>query len=150
MLPSPSAVRKLLLGQHQDLRQILLEADRLSRVVLQGNPSQIAPLRATALAVASQFTSHINDEEKWALPHLREVDAWGPVRARQMRDEHEAQRAAIAALLRLEERGDGSELANGMRALVVTILEDMRHEDRELLGEAILRDDVVSIDQTDG
>jgi hypothetical protein len=65
-------------------------------------------------------------------------------------DEHEAQRAAISALLRLEERGDGAELAHGMRALVVTILEDMRHEDRNLLGDAILRDDVVSIDQTDG
>jgi hypothetical protein len=150
MLPPPSAVRRLLLGQHQDLRQILLEADRLARIVQQGNPSQIAPLRATALAVASNLSAHIHDEETWAVPYLREADAWGPVRARQMREEHEAQRAAIAALLRLEERGDGAELANGMRALVANILDDMRREDRDLLGEAILRDDVVSIDQADG
>jgi iron-sulfur cluster repair protein YtfE (RIC family) len=150
MLPAPSAVRRRLLGQHQDLRQILLEADRVARLVLQGNPSQIAPLRATALAVASNFSAHIQDEEKSVLPLLQEVDAWGPQRVRQLMDEHEAQRAAISALLRLEERGDGAELAHGMRALVVTILEDMRHEDRNLLGDAILRDDVVSIDQTDG
>ena len=149
-LPPPSKVRALLRAQHEELRQLVMEADRLARQVQQGHTSQVEPMRATALLVATALNAHIDAEERLALPYLRDLDAWGPVRAQRLLEEHEGQRAAIAVLTQLEERGDCAELARGLRALVQTLLDDMRLEDRELLSESVLRDDLVSIDQTDG
>jgi hypothetical protein len=150
LLPSPSKVRALLLVQHEELRELVLEADRLARHVQEGQMLHLESMRAAALLVATALSAHIDAEEGLALPLLRDIDAWGPVRAQNMMEEHEAQRAAVAVLRQLEERGDCAELARGLRALVQTLLCDMRREESELLGKDLLRDDVVAVDQTDG
>jgi iron-sulfur cluster repair protein YtfE (RIC family) len=146
----PSDVRTLLRSQHEQLRMILFEAERLASLVQKGHLEHVVPMNAACELLGTSLGVHIEVEELLALPHLRQADAWGVVRVQRLQEEHEAQRAAVATLVKLAHQPDAAELARALRALATTLLEDMRREDQQMLTDEVLRDDVVSIAQTDG
>ena len=67
-----------------------------------------------------------------------------------MSEEHSAQRAALRELSYRAQKEPAQALAADANALVDTILRDMSAEERDLLGEDVLRDDIVAIDQSGG
>ena len=151
-LPHPTEVRALILAQHRDLRKLLAQIRALADGVLAGDRGLHLELRRQSVELELVFLAHLETEEAILLPVLEEIDAWGPVRVRHIREEHAHQRSV------LEGAGDSAtsaavsaqELATVMRALVEEILEDMKGEERDMLNPDLLRDDVVISDQSDG
>ena len=93
---------------------------------------------------------HIDFEDHLLAPALREIDAWGPVRADELLEHHARQRLEIAVLA---ERS-GAESATGLARLIASLVSDLRadmtHEDCDMLSADLLRDDVVLIDAEAG
>ena len=109
-------------------------------------------LRRTVVDLEGAFEDHLVFEETKLLPVLPTLDAWGPLRAEQMKREHAAQRAIF------DQAGEHATsaaiappaLAEMMHALVADMLDDMKREEQDLLHSDLLRDNLVTIDQTDG
>ena len=109
-------------------------------------------LRDVARELSREMALHLAMEEELLVPVLAAIDAWGGVRVRHMQEEHERQ---LVELRRLSDaaRGpyvDRRDLARDVRRFVVDLYRDMRQEERDLLHPDLLRDDPLSIDQTDG
>jgi len=83
---------------------------------------------------------------------VRAIDAWGPERAQQIEEEHQDQRELLRFVLeRLEDRSAPVQLlAEQLRSFVGAVRDDMQYEERAVLSEAVLRDDVVAIDVVTG
>ena len=143
----PSEIRSRVLAEHADLRKCLAEIEAITAHVLAGHELGERNLRQVATALCTGLEQHLAMEEVLLLPAIREVDAWGPVRADHMRQEHQAQRAALARLLGMAGQVAIVELARTVQAFAKTLLEDMKLEERELLNPNLLRDDVISIEQ---
>ena len=143
----PSEIRSLVLAEHADLRKCLAEIEAITAHVLTGHELGERNLREVAFGLCTGLEQHLAMEEALLLPAIREVDAWGPVRADHMQQEHQAQRAALARLLGMASDAAIVELARTVQAFARTLIEDMKLEEKELLNPNLLRDDVVSIDQ---
>jgi len=74
---------------------------------------------------------------------LETIDAWGRVRARQLRAEHIEQRKALEELLaKLDDRAISDQsLASAVIELQRQILEDMAQEERNELSSELFWDD---------
>src|SRR5215472_6259021 len=130
----PSEVRSLVLAEHVELRKRLAEIDAITSHILAGLESGERNLREKVGQLCVLLERHLALEETTLLPAIHDVDAWGPVRADHLRQEHQAQRAIV-------------ELARTAQTFGRTLLEDMKLEEQELLNSTLLRDDLVTIDQ---
>ena len=93
---------------------------------------------------------HLEFENAVLAPALYDLDAFGPVRARQLIAEHERQRSALTTMLgSIYERRD-RELAGDMLGLLVELRVDMAYEEETLLHPDLLRDDCVAPDTETG
>ncbi len=136
--------RQLLLGQHERLRQALGELERLAKAVAAGSES--AGLRARAIALGEMVRDHNLDEERLLQPILKNLDAWGPERIDRLIEHHADEHAALHRTL---DEAASEELSDGRRASAVLVAvreltEHMECEERELLAENVLRDDVIT------
>jgi len=143
----PSEVRCLVLAEHVELRKRLVEIDAVTSRILAGHEGGERILREKVRQLCALLEGHLALEETTLLPAICEVDGWGPVRADHLRQEHQAQRAALARLDRICTQAAGVELARTAQAFGRCLLEDMNLEERELLNPNLLRDDLISIDQ---
>ncbi|HLH28382.1 MAG TPA: hemerythrin domain-containing protein [Acidimicrobiales bacterium] len=149
--PLPSEVRAEVLAQHEALRSRLAAARLAAYEMLDGRPPAPA-LRDEVLRLAVEMEVHLGFEERMLAPVLAALDAWGPERAERLRTEHAKQRGELAAFVSCCD-GDGwraRSFAERVRLFVVELLEDMAIEETLLLDPAVLRDDLVVPDQTDG
>lgn len=145
----PSEVRSRILADHSRLRAELADMRDLAHRA--GKDSQAADaLRRSLREFVDGFFAHLALEESELPPVVAGADAWGPERLEHMRVEHAEQRDMLQALVERTRDELPSALVAEAEALVRTILRDMAAEERDLLGENVLRDDVVSIDQTGG
>jgi iron-sulfur cluster repair protein YtfE (RIC family) len=142
----PSEIRDCVLAEHEDLRKELSKLEVLAECVLRHQDAEQA-LRALLLALSATLEKHLAMEEELLLPAIAEVDAWGPVRAEQMAEDHQAQRATIARLNDMGRRAESASLASEAMALGKALLADMRREETDLLHPDLLRDDVIAIGQ---
>jgi hypothetical protein len=147
----PSEVRAQVLSGHSQLRRLLEETDRLASSELD-KPGSAETLRVRIAEFAATFIQHLEFEEAVLRPVLASIDAWGQVRAERMDLDHAEQRGRIFELKR--QAGDPAYttpgLARRMRQLAVDLREDMEWEEREMLHENLLRDDILNIGQTGG
>lgn len=148
--PSPAEVRELVLAQHQALRRLLRSAlDAAETESRAPRPRSIDLMRFT-WELQRRFAAHLDFEERFMFPALREADGWGPQRVAMLTAEHAQQRQDLAALVALVgARGaalDISSLGAFCRALLV----DMEEEEAGFVNRELLRDDVVAIDQASG
>ena len=108
------------------------------------------PLRALVDEIQSIFVRHLADEERLILPILEDDLPLGPMRAEALRDEHTRQRAELEALCAWPEERSDRELALRFGRLAAALLEDIAHEEREMLTQEVIREDCIVIDQSGG
>jgi iron-sulfur cluster repair protein YtfE (RIC family) len=142
----PTEVRARVLEQHAALREALSGIEGVASAGLAGEARFGSELRARVNRLVEQVEAHLSMEEEVLLPVLREIDAWGPVRAERLIEEHEAQRAGLERLRALEQGDNQAEFTRAVLAMIWTLLGDMRQEEHDILKDELLRDDVIAID----
>lgn len=143
----PSAVRQRILDDHELLRGLLAEVEELVRRTRAGDAEAAEALPGRGRALRARFLDHLALEDAHLVPALRAADAWGEERARRVEVEHAEQRERMQSLLEHMESPERSldQLAEELAALVADLRADMEGEERAVLSEDLLRDDVVSI-----
>lgn len=136
----PRDVHATILRQHAEIRARFRALDACSAPA--ASPLAKAYARTSLRWLAARFDAHLAFEEQALGPWLRELDAWGPVREAAMLTEHVEQRARLErACVSVEaEAADGIDVEHEISWLVVTFLEDMAREERELEELARLAD----------
>ena len=125
-------VSAVVLSQHAEIRARLRELDVLGGPM---PPDAVAiHLRVELLRLASLFERHLAFEEDELAPWIRDVDAWGPCREEAMLTEHGEQRRRLREICAMAESSSADELdfAHEVSSLLVSILEDMAREERQL------------------
>ena len=99
-----------------------------------------------------KLVAHLDFEDRYLVPTIRDVDAWGEERANRLAQEHVEQRELFQYILgRLRDTNRPSILlGRELLAFVEVLLEDMQQEEQTVLDADLLRDDVVSIDVETG
>jgi hypothetical protein len=144
----PSEVRQHVLGDHRELRKRLEILEGLVRQVLDGERRLAGPLRNQAEALLTRLLDHMRWEDRYLSAALREADAWGQERAAALDHEHREQREILGeAVTRLrDEARPAQRVARELSDLIQRLRADMEEEERDLLDERVLRDDVIGID----
>lgn len=148
----PSHVRKRILEEHERLRVLLEELDDAARRLLEGDEALALRLRVLAEALREKFLRHLDLEDEILVPTLREIDPWGPERAKQVSEEHLEQRALFQRLFAdlHDGRRPAVEVAVELRALVSALLLDMQGEEAHVLHPDVLHDDPMEPDTETG
>jgi iron-sulfur cluster repair protein YtfE (RIC family) len=150
----PSEIRARVMEDHAGLRVDLDRLEALARRVREGDPAKpdVDALRSGAKALLDRLWAHMRWEETWLLPALRGADAWGSERARRLVGDHREQRVLLEFLLdRLLDSARPDRLVfSDVDALLAFLRKDMEEEERDLVDERILRDDVVGIEVETG
>jgi DUF438 domain-containing protein len=142
--------RRLVLEQHLHLRKLLMMGLAQVRGSLGDPAPSREPLRALVAEIRGVFAQHLTDEEELILPILEDDLPLGPQRAKALREEHARQRAELEALCTWPEEGSDHELATRLSQLATALIEDIAHEEREVLIPEVIRDDHVIIAQSGG
>ena len=148
--PTAEMARCLVLEQHLALRGLLMMGLAQATGAEGHLEHRHEPLRALVGEIQSVFVRHLADEEGLILPILEDDLPLGPLRAEALREEHARQRAELEALLAWPEDRSDRELATRFGRLAAALLEDIAHEERELLTSDVIRDDSIVIDQCGG
>jgi iron-sulfur cluster repair protein YtfE (RIC family) len=147
----PSQVRSRILRDHAVLSEKLATLQRFADEASQQDAEACARARAFACGVVEELADHLEVEEQLLIPLLRDMDAWGPLRANELYQHHEQQ---WIGLKRLQERATSSvqppELATHIAPTIRRLRQDMEQEELDLLTPDLLRDDVLGIDVEDG
>lgn len=144
----PSEVRARVLDDHDGLRGDLDRLEDLTRRIRgEADECGVLALRGDASVLLQKLQVHMRWEDLYLLPVLRDADAWGEERARRLTTDHREQRALLDFILeRLRDEGRPSELVfSDVFGLIDFLREDMEEEERDLLDERVLRDDVIAI-----
>jgi iron-sulfur cluster repair protein YtfE (RIC family) len=149
---TPSEVRERIRQEHERIRAHVHEVDQLAERALQGRADMEATLRDKCTALQRELAAHLDLEDAILAPALRDTPGFGAIRAEQLLAHHVQQRGELAeALHGLNDPGTPlQELAVRIRKLASDLLTDMEHEDRDLLSDALLRDDPINIDEFGG
>jgi acetoin utilization protein AcuB len=142
----PSEVRERILAEHTVIRSLLTKVDDLARDVIDGDLESDGPLREHARELYQTLLRHIELENMILAPALRESDSFGPEREHRLRSEHEQQRARLAGSLATLDDNVATAVARDVRALIADLREDMMYEERALLNDDLLKDDVIAVD----
>ncbi|MFZ5438578.1 MAG: hemerythrin domain-containing protein [Myxococcota bacterium] len=127
-------VRKNLLAQHENLRTLMTALE----AALDGKDR--AKIEKAVRALHDACQAHNAAEEATLVPILRDIDAWGPERVKQLLDEHTEEHAVL--LKKIDPKAPDAAL----RTAITELREHMAHEEDTNLAEALLRDDVVNVD----
>jgi iron-sulfur cluster repair protein YtfE (RIC family) len=146
---APSSIRQRILREHGALRALLSELQQQVAILPLGGAQQVQRTIALTDTLYTELMQHLDLEDLVLVPALREADAWGPVRARELVGHHATQRQELAALRHERTASLGAQqLADRLTSIIDGLHADMFHEERDLLG--CLRDDVLGVDVEDG
>jgi hypothetical protein len=136
----PTARRAILL-QHQQLRTLLKKARTVADAALEGLP-QVADAVASSIGdIRTTIEIHLVFEERVLVPILNDDLPLGPSRAETLLEEHQQQRAMLAAIHgEARAHPELPTLAAKLAFLASWLLDDMAAEERELLASDALRD----------
>ena len=81
------------------------------------------------------------------IPAIREADGYGDARAKELADEHEAQRRWLDLVIGPVslKASTPQRLADRVLRFVETLRKDMDHEERDFVNDRILRDDIIQL-----
>jgi iron-sulfur cluster repair protein YtfE (RIC family) len=130
-------VRRQVLAEHGELRTAI------ARVTNANHPTRLVLATSALLDLLSE---HIGHEDQILEPLLRDIDAWGPERARRLREEHAAQRAEIAKLRAELATAPPATLDWEVQHFVEQLVADMEHEEQDTLDASVLRDDCITVE----
>jgi iron-sulfur cluster repair protein YtfE (RIC family) len=140
--------RRILCAQHARLRVTVEIARNAARHAL-ARGGAAGELQTAVLTLQRELLAHLAEEEKLLEPVLREIDAWGAVRVDLLRAEHAHQRAVLAVLTGHQAWPAGAVVAGRTLTLCDDLLSDMEFEERELVNDRVLRDDLILLDASD-
>jgi len=149
---TPGEVRARILADHVAIRGMLLSLEEVARRVRGGELSLLGALRLEGEALLERLQAHMLWEDLHLAPALREADAWGEERAAKLDGDHREQRQVLAHCLAAvtDQSRPAPVVARTLLDLVGMLREDIEDEERLLLDERVLRDDVVGIDVETG
>lgn len=138
-------IRTELLEQHKEIGQLVAQ----TRAAVEKAAHH--ELRACLARLTDAVHGHNAREVALLGNVLPTVDAWGPERAAIMLQEHQAEHEALSAMMS-EARAapDGSVAAKLTSTLLDELVDHMRREEKVLLGERVLRDDLFPADNFSG
>jgi iron-sulfur cluster repair protein YtfE (RIC family) len=145
----PSQIRARILREHIALRSTL---DRIAAQALQVSAGEAPPEQLLQLAqeLYGELREHIDFEDALLVPALRDVDAWGAIRASELERHHREQRDSLRVLAVESTSQTPSALAVSVTGLIAELRADMSGEDCALLSSELLRDDLVALDASGG
>jgi hypothetical protein len=129
----PKQVRQRILDEHGELRVQLR--------TLVDDPT-VERLRE----FMARLEAHLGVEDEILEPLLRTIDAWGPERARRLREEHAAQRRELQWIRRHLHAPIGAELRPWLRRFALRLEHDIEAEERERLSADLLDSGCVRVD----
>ena len=149
---NPGEVRQAILVQHEDLRGLLRSLDELASRAAEADDSCVPALREIGVLAHDKLVTHLDFEDLYLVPAIRDVDGWGEERANLLAREHVEQRDLFEYILgRLRDTDQASILlGRELLAFVEVLLADMEHEEQTVLNADLLRDDVVGVDVETG
>jgi cation diffusion facilitator family transporter len=142
-------VRDELLSQHESLRNLATTV----REIAAGLPSAPARDELSALlrAFANAMDAHNTREEALLEDVVPAIDAWGDIRAARLDEHHRQEHRRLQETVRAAAETPRFAAAVQMALpAIAELLQHMRAEEAELLNPDVLRDDLITIDQTDG
>ncbi len=144
-----SKLREQLLQQHANLRELVGE------VAAQNERSQDdsgdEQLRRSLGKLTAALSEHNRFEEASLRGLIVKLDAWGKERESLMDSRHhDEHRLALEALEQSFGTKQRPERMASLRKLLDSLLEHMKHEEREVLHPNVLRDDVITADPFGG
>jgi hypothetical protein len=145
--PPADKARRMVLDQHRELKRLLSMGLIQAREAAEEAVSGHEPIRSLVSLIQEVFLKHLADEEALIVPILEDDLPLGPARVASLREEHGRQRAELDALCAWPDDDSDVELARRFDSLAKTLLEDITHEERELLVGGVIRDDRVVVDQ---
>lgn len=128
------AIRRNLLSQHENLRQLM----KVLEEALAGGDEVATSQAVTTLHDTCQ--AHNAFEEAVLVPILRDIDAWGPERVKQMLDDHSDEHEVLLKLL------VPTSSPQKLRDALGKLRAHMENEEATNLAEIVLRDDTVNVD----
>jgi hemerythrin len=135
-------VREILLDQHDALRVKIGEARRASELWRRAAYAR-EELQRLLAHLSEQLCTHHACEERLLRDVLPTVDAWGKARGERMVESHvDEHRDLLARLRGAAECADEEEGAATIKALLDSLLDHMRDEEKYLLGSDVLTDDL--------
>jgi hypothetical protein len=149
---TPGEVRARIRADHGAIRVNLDGVAGLARRVESGEESLVAALRLEGEELLRHLQDHLFWEDLHLAPALRQADAWGEQRAAQLDADHRQQREVLTHCLAAvqDESRPPRIVARTLLDLAQLLRDDMEHEERSLLDERVLRDDVVGVDVETG
>jgi hemerythrin-like domain-containing protein len=146
-----SEIRQTILDDHAALRGLFASLRDLLRSAGGGADREQA-VRELGAALRERFLTHLDLEDRYLVPALETIDAWGEERAKRVSREHDEQRARLDRLLThlKDSQRPMPELIEELEVLLRDLLEDMTHEEATVLHEDLLRDDPVTVDVETG
>ena len=144
-----SQLREQLLLQHASLRELVSEvAAQNARSQDEAGDEQ---LRRTLGKLSAALSEHNRFEETSLRGIIVKLDVWGPQRESLMDSRHhDEHRLALEALEQSFATKQRSERTERLAKLLDSILDHMKHEEREILHPNVLRDDVITADPFGG
>jgi hemerythrin-like domain-containing protein len=140
---SASKIRTELLEQHGEIRARADEV-RAAMDELKMGPAARDVLRGALARLADAVRNHNAREEELLEDVIPHVDAWGPARAEVMVESHgEEQQEIYAALVEAGANPDSDAAIRVVTELLDRMKERMAVEEKLLLGEDVLHDDLV-------
>ena len=136
-MESHERLRRQILAHHAELRAAI------ARVATAEEPAKLA--LATS-ALCDLVADHLSYEDEALEPVLRAIDAWGPERARRLRQDHAEQRVRLAELRREVATAPALALAREVQPFLEALLADMAAEERDVLAPSLLRDDTITVE----
>jgi hypothetical protein len=133
----PSDIRRALLEEHRRLRLLLDEIEAVQHQLAAGAPVQ-AELAYALDQLRRALAAHNEHETRELETLLRDVDAWGPIRAELMLREHVAEHLDLLDVFDV--------LA--MHEAVARLRAHMDTEERTFLSERVLHDDLITVGVT--
>lgn len=136
-----SEIRAELLLQHAELRRLV--RDVLDATERWKSGQSRDDLHRALGRLSSLVRTHNAREEELLRTIMPGIDAWGPVRAALMLDEHVREHEdLLRALLETSVAPDASDAAPALADLAARMLQHMEREEKTFLGEDLLRDEL--------
>ena len=148
----PSEVREAILAQHEELRGLLHSLEELARRAAKSDDACVPALREIGVHAHDKLIAHLDFEDRYLVPAIRDAEGWGEERANLLAREHVEQRELFRYILeRLRDTNRASILlGRELVAFVEVLRSDMEQEEQTVLDAELLRDDVVGIDVESG
>lgn len=142
---TPSYVRSRILQDHAALREDL-SALEASVVAMYDDRAHCRCVVALAREILNSLVLHTQLEDAILAPALRDLDAWGPVRAELLLEHHASQRTQLREIVDTYSAFDEPErVARTTLDWIREVRADMLHEESDVLSAALLKDDPISV-----